>query len=229
MRDAIEPEGVRGPGEISWQEHAAVINKIHHRVKNNLQIIVSLFNLQADRTTQPEAADVLRDMQNRVRAIANIHERLYSVEDFSVIHFGEYLTNLVRELERFHAFGARVQVQLSLADLALDIDDATALALISNELLSNAFRHAFPDGRRGRISIALQYGSSGTQEDESRLGELRIIDDGVGLPPNLDFSTAESMGFHLVRILTQQLEGKVEVQAEGGTAIRVSFPLAKEQ
>jgi two-component sensor histidine kinase len=227
MRDATQEEVVRERRLISWDEHTAVVNEINHRVKNNFQVIDSLFSLQADRTTQPEVLDKLGEMQNRVRAIASIHE-LYSHCNFSAVLFGEYLSTLARELESYFHLGPRVEVQLSLADLALHVDDAEPLALISNELLSNAFKHAFPDTRTGNISVALRYAAREKRNDGEPWGELQITDDGIGLPQGVDLSTADSMGFHIVRILTQQLQGRGEVHTGSGTAIGIFFPLGNE-
>ena len=156
MQD-ITAEHAPDLSRISQDEHTAVIREIHHRVKNNLQVIVRLFNLEAARTTNREVINVVEAMQNRVRAIANLHERRYSTEDFSAIHFGAYLQALVRDLEGFYDAGPRLKVQLSVTDLALDIKEAAPVALISNELVSNSFRHAFPENRSGHVSVKLQY------------------------------------------------------------------------
>ena len=216
------------PPRISLDEHTAVIREIHHRVKNNLQVIVSLFNLEASRTINREVLDVLGSMQNRIRAIANLHERLYSIGDFSAVHFGSYLEALVRDLEGFYEPGPWLKLQLAVTDLALDIDQAVPLALISNELISNAFKHAFPDKRHGQIAIALRYVTDSKAENGPQGAELQVSDDGVGLPRELDISTSESLGFHVIALLTQQLEGSVHVSRERGTSIRVWFPLSAE-
>ncbi len=226
MREVTGQELIEDRSKISFAEHAASLREIHHRVKNNLQVIVSLFSLQADRTTQPQVRDKLGDMQNRVRAIAYIHEPLYSSEDFSTIHFGEYLKTFVRELGNFYDSGSRVQVQVLPADLALPIEQAVPLALISNELVSNALKHAFPGDRSGTVSVALRYSAGEHLSDGLRICELQIADDGVGLPEDLDLATAESMGLYVVRILTQQIQGTVEAFRDGGTSISIFFPLA---
>jgi two-component sensor histidine kinase len=169
-------------GETSFAEYNSSINEIHHRFKNNLQVILSLFSLQADRTTNPQVREMLTEMRNRVRAIAYLHEPRYSTDNLSTVHFGEYLNTFVHELHASFDLGSRVQIQLSLADLALAASDALPLGLICNELVSNAIKYAFPDDRCGNISIALRYASRGTGNDESQFCELQIADDGVGLP-----------------------------------------------
>lgn len=213
--------------EISLAEYNSRIADIHHRIKNNLQVIISLFSLQADRTTDPNIIAIITEMQNRVRAMAFLHEPRYSTEDFSTVHFGEYLHSFVRELHASYAVAPRVQVELALADLALGAADAMPLALICNELVSNACKHAFPGDRCGKVSIALRY-ASGTHNPES-FCELQILDDGVGLPEGTDVMTAESLGFHMVRALTLQLQGAVETHSgEQGTSFVVTFPLVRQ-
>ena len=228
MGDATEQESLQDRPEFTYAEYTTGIREIHHRVKNNLQVIVSLFGLQADRTTEPQVINMLGEMQNRLRAIAYLHEPLYSSADFSTILFNEYLRAFLRELESFYNLGVRVEAQLSLADLALNVEQALPLALIGNELISNALKHAFPGDRSGKISIALQYGPDGHGSDGKQSCELQVADDGVGLPPGIDLATAESMGLYLVRILTQQLQGTVETRRDGGTTISVRFPLIAE-
>ena len=110
----------------------------------------------------------------------------------------------------------------------MDFGQAVPIALISNELISNALKHAFPYARSGQISIALRYATRQTQEGDSQYCELRIVDDGIGLAPGLDFQTAEAMGFYMVRILTQQLQGILTVLSNGGTSVSILFPLAAE-
>jgi len=228
MVDGTTQGSVGDSPEFSFADYSAGIREIHHRVKNNLQVIVSLFGLQADRTTQPEVLDALAEMQNRVRAIAYIHEPLYSSADFSTVHFGEYLKTFLRELESFYGLGPRVQVQFLSADLAMSVNQAVPLALISNELISNALKHAFPNDRSGIVSIALRYGSGRDQSDGSQVCELQVKDDGIGLPEGVDLATAESMGLYLVRVLTQQLQGSFTVKKDRGTSISIFFPLMAE-
>jgi len=197
---------------------------MQHRVRNHFQIVASLLNLQASLTSAPATVKMLESMQLRVRAIANLYDSSFSIDDFSAMHFGQYVTNLTGELERAWAPSDRVQTQLSIADLAVDMEQALPLSLISNELVSNAFRHAFPGNRSGKVHVSVEYKS---QDEAGELCRLEVSDDGVGLPQNVDPSTAVSMGFHMVRALTRQLRAKVEVDRSPGTSIRVSFSLAK--
>ncbi len=221
MRDVTGREQARERLEESLRERTVLLSEIHHRVKNNLQMIVSLMNLQADRLNNPEALRAFEEMQNRVRAIAHIHERLYSTQDFAAIHFGDYLSNLVYELQALYHVSDQVQVVVSAADLALDIDKAIPLGLISSELVCNAFKHAFPDDRRGVIDVNLSYDAQAPG-----LGAyLQVTDNGIGLPDSFNFATADSMGFYLIRLLGKQLKAKISMEKTDGLAIRISFPL----
>ncbi len=212
---------------IPLGEHAAIIREIHHRLKNNLQVLSSLFSLQARRTGDPRLAVTLREMQNRMRAVSSLYDPLYSVEDFSTIHFGQYLHSLARQLETSYEAGQRIHLEVSAADMALDADMAVPLALISNELISNAFKHAFSDNRQGNIEVTLRYATSQTQDEKTEFGELGVTDDGTGLPRSVNVAAAESMGLYLVRALTQQLKGTLEHSVSLGTSIRIGFPLTK--
>ncbi len=203
---------------------AELIRELHHRFKNNLQLLVSLCGLEADRTKNPEVLSALRHMGNRVRAIAHIHERLLRVKGCSLIDAGEYLKNLTNELQSSYEVNHFVTLQLSLADMALSTEQALSLGLLTNELISNAFEHAFPGNRKGAISVALRYAPG----SKSETGELNIKDDGAGLPRELDFWRGGSMGFHLVRILAAQLRATVDVESNGGTLFRITFPLSEE-
>ncbi len=222
MSDVRDDQGL---GEL---EHS--VSELHHRVKNNLQVMTSVISLQASRITDPQIRSVLRVTQNRVRAIAGVLGP-YSTPDLSTVHFGQYLGHLIRELAAEYAISDRVQTDVRTADIAVDLDHAIALALIANELTANALEHAFPGDGRGKIGVSLSYGGvpmHGTSAMEH--GELQISDDGVGLPAGLDFQTAESTGFYLVKALTTQLRAKISLDEHTrGTSFRVSFPLGTEE
>ncbi len=219
-------EGQAFPSEhaaIAAVEHTAILREIHHRVGNNLQVLISILNIQARRTSHEEVATVLREMQNRFRAVASLYKPQYSTRDFSTVHFGEYLQNLARELQTFYEAESQVQLAFSLTDMALPAETAVPLALIANELLSNAFRHAFGGASDGNIRIALDYATPSVEGEPGEFAELSIVDDGVGLPAGFDFTTTESMGLFLVNVLARQLGGSVEIQRDSGTSIRLSF------
>ncbi len=207
-------EQLRQTGE----ERAVLLREIHHRVKNNLQVISSLLNLQARQTGDLPTRAAIEDAQSRVRSIAVIHEMLYQTPDLARVDMQEYVGHLARLLS--HSFGAReIALEVRCEKVVLPVDQAVPCGLILNELLTNAFKYAFrPLGVGGaRIVIEMV-----RVEHEMRLS---VADNGVGLPPSVDPQTTPTLGLSLMRMLAQQLRGKLEARADGGTVVRVSFPL----
>jgi two-component sensor histidine kinase len=207
----------------SLGEKEVLIKELHHRVKNNLQVIASLLRLQAEATTNLIATAVLRESQLRVEAIAMIHEQLYESADLREVQLANQATLLIANL--FNAFGvdpARIRGKVTVSTrtdggpLALGIDQAIPIGLILNELISNALKHAFPDGRSGSIKID-------AQSHDGRV-ELAVIDDGVGMPEDLAKRKRKSLGLQIVEILARQLKGTWELKREAGTVFRLSFP-----
>jgi PAS domain S-box-containing protein len=220
LRDVTEREQDRRRLERAVQEKDALLREVHHRVKNNLQVIVSLISLQARHVADTHASEMLTETQNRVRAIARIHETLYGSVDLSMVHFGRYLTQLVADLIAFYGVDHRISARVSAADVTVDIERAIPLALITNELVCNALKHGFPGDRSGHLAVSLSV--------SDKMGRLRISDDGVGLPQEFRPETAESMGFHLVNILSTQLQAEVESASAGGTVVAITFPITPE-
>ncbi len=202
----------------SLEEKELLLNEIHHRVKNNLQIISSLLNLQEIYVTEdPAAINVLKESQNRVVSMAMIHEMLYQSKDINRVNLSDYIKNLVTTLS--HSYGkSNVGIIMDVEETYLNIETAVPCGLIINELVSNSFKHAFPD-KEGELSIYLD-----SQENCFR---LVISDDGVGFPENVDFQNIEtSLGLKLVNILVKQIEGSIEVDRTFGTKFSINF---KEQ
>jgi PAS domain S-box-containing protein len=229
LRDVSAREEARERLEQSLRERTALLREVHHRVKNNLQMILSLIRLQADRVTDPQLLKALEQTQARVRAIAGVHERLYASPDFATIHVEPYLRAMAYDVQNSQDTSGRIHVQVDIADLALGIDDAVPLGLITSELLCNAFKHAFPDGRRGTVLLKVTYVRRGGENRPSSRAQLEISDDGVGLPADFDIETHESLGFELVRILARQLHAEVIVDKSApGAHFALLFPLAAE-
>ena len=209
------------------EEKNALLQEVHHRVKNNLQVISSLLSLQADRLDNPQTLAVLEDTQSRVAAIAAIHEQLYASKDLSSIEFGPYLRMLVRGLFGFHgAKKDRIALKVDTADVVLNVQQAMPLGLILNELVINAIKHAFPQNQSGVIAVSLSYAmATAVAGDPVKpdLVRLSVQDDGVGLPPGKDISQVQSMGFNLVNLLVQQLHGNLEVNSGPGLSVTVTF------
>jgi two-component sensor histidine kinase len=202
------------------------VSALHHRLKNNLQTITSVIGVQANRVTDPKVAMALRAVQNRVRAIAGVFGT-DSTDDLATVHFGDYLKALVYELAADYGMSDRVKIQVSTADVAVDMDEAIALALIANELLANALEHAFPGSAGGEISVRLGYRSPAAERPEGlAAGILEIRDDGVPLPATWDAKEAETTGLFLVRTLTAQLAATLSVeQGALGKTFLLEFPL----
>jgi two-component sensor histidine kinase len=209
--------------QTSLQEKEALLKEIHHRVKNNLQIISSLLNLQTAHLKDPAALTVLAESQNRVRAMGLVHETLYGSENLGRVDVARYLESLCASL--FRAFGVdpgRVRLQLRVADVPLDLDRAIPCGLLVNELVSNSLKYAFPAERRGQVVVELCQSSPGACT-------LVVADDGVGLPPDLDFRQTSSLGLQLVCGLAQQLGAIVELERTQGARFAISFCLESQE
>ena len=193
-----------------------LLREVHHRVKNNLQIVASLLNIQAE--ALPEALRLaLDESQRRVRSMALVHEQLYTCERPDQLDFGEYVDSLTQDL--FAAYSIRPEVvglRRDLESVLLPVDQAVPCGLILNELMTNALKHGFPDGRSGEIHVDLH----------AMHGEvvLRVADTGVGLPPGFDCGQCDTLGLRIVDILRHQLNGKLECADEGGASFTLRFP-----
>jgi len=219
-------ERVRAEAQLraSLQEKEMLLKEIHHRVKNNLQIISSLLNLQARQTSDAMGLDLLRDSQNRVRSMALIHEKLYLSSDLAQVNFADYVRNLIAFLmTSYQVSAATVSPEIDVTkEIQLDIDTAIPCGLIINELISNALKHAFVDGRAGQLWVEMRRTSH-------RCLELIVRDNGVGIPPDLQIQQARSLGLRLVTMLVEQIKGELEVGNDGGAMFRVTFPDPQRQ
>ncbi|MCC4771801.1 PAS domain-containing protein [Methanosarcina sp. DH2] len=214
--------------------------EIHHRIKNNLQVISSLLELQAERFDDTEVLEAFRESQNRVATMAIIHEELYRSRDNETMDFSAYLQKLTSDL--FHSYTVRkgnVNMQLDIEEIFLGMDTAVPLGIIINELVSNSLKHAFPSGRRGEIRIKLcrieenaenKSISNSTNNigakssvDKNIQYTLVVSDNGLGFPENVDFRNTNSLGLQLVNILVEQLEGTVELESGSGTKFKIWF------
>ncbi|MBF2066391.1 MAG: PAS domain S-box protein [Calothrix sp. C42_A2020_038] len=201
--------------KASLKEKEVLLKEIHHRVKNNLQVISSLLRLQAGYVQDEEALEILRDSQNRVRAMAMIHESLYQSTDLGKIKFSEYVQNLSQNLVRGYALNSNIQINLKIDPIQLRIDTAIPCGLIINELVSNAIKHAFV-GIDGIIYIDfLDLGNSKYS--------LSVSDNGVGIPDDIDTRRSQSLGLQLVWSLVEQLEGSIIFNNKLGTSFTITF------
>jgi PAS domain S-box-containing protein len=200
----------------SLKEKEVLLKEVHHRVKNNLQVISSILNLQSSYVKEQNTLNLLRECQNRIKSMAFIHESLYQNKDFSNINFSEYLVLLSKNL--LHSYGLvenRVQLVFDVEPVFLNLDLSIPCGLIVNELISNALKYAFPGEKEGVITVSLK-----------PVGEklhISIADNGAGLPADLDFRNTESLGLQLVVTLVEQLNGEIEVDLDCGTKFLINF------
>ena len=208
--------------KASLEEKETLLKEIHHRVKNNLQIIISLMRLQSRKIKDREIIRLFEDSENRVRSMAKVHEQLYQANSLAKIDFQAYITELVTQLYHFYnGKQRRISFSVSAQEISLDINTAIPCGLIINELVSNAFKYAFEDCQGGNIWISLT-------ESESGQFILIVSDNGVGLPNNFDGDNwdsdrTKSLGLQLVYRLTKQLEGNIELERSQGTKFRLVF------
>ncbi|WP_421657725.1 sensor histidine kinase [Leptothermofonsia sp. ETS-13] len=209
--------------QAALNEKEVLLKEIHHRVKNNLQIIYSLLRLQSRNIKDQQAAEVLIDSQNRVKSISLIHEKLYRSADLAQIDLKQYIPNLVASLfSSYKANSNSIKLYTNVDDVSLDIDAAIPCGLIINELITNSLKYAFPDGKEGEIRLELYL------ENDNDV-TLSISDNGVGIPECYRFAKTEKLGLSLVRDLVAQLKGTIEVSACKGTLFKIRFPRSKAQ
>jgi PAS domain S-box-containing protein len=211
----------------SLKEKEVLLKEIHHRVKNNMQIISSLLSLQSRYVKGKKALEMFQNSQARIRAMALVHEKLYRSKDLARINFVEYVQDIVRQLFRSHGISpATISYNIRVKDVFLAINRAIPCSLIINELVSNSLKHAFPasvkttadrpDGKKGKIDIDFYLG-----KDNKLL--LKIRDNGIGLPDNIDFKNTKTLGLQLVTTLVEQLNGTIEVDIKRGTTFKIKF------
>src|SRR4051794_2628927 len=229
LRDETEKKNTEDRLQASLQEKEVLLREIHHRVKNNLAVIASLLSLQASQVSDESVQQMFDQLQDRVRAIASLHEAIYRSPNLSGIPFGSYLKNVLRDLVEFHHVGSkRILVRVKSDDTVLSIEQALPLGLVVNELASNALKHAFVHRAGGTISVTVRRlpecaGDNG--EHCQHVCELTVHDDGSGLANPDDFWQSESMGLRITRLLTKQLGGTLALRDGSGTCIAVRFPL----
>jgi two-component sensor histidine kinase len=217
VRYAIERKRAEEHVKASLREKEVMLQEIHHRVKNNLQIISSLLSLQSRTIKDKYVLEILRDCQNRVHSMALVHGTLYRSENLARINFSKYTQSLANDLCDSYGAGARaISLEIHVDDVSLGIDTAGPVGLILNELVSNCLKHAFPNGRPGKIRIEFHANSDNQYT-------LTVSDNGVGLPQDLNSGTTQSLGLRLVNVLTQQLEGRLGVNGKNGTCFSITF------
>ncbi len=219
QKELVERLKAEGKIKASLEEKEVLLKEIHHRVKNNLQVICSLLYLQSKKAKDQEALNMFKESENRIKSMALIHEELYQSEDIVHIDFADYIQRLTNNLSNSYGMGmGMVNMSLKIDDVSLSIDKAIPCGLIINELVSNSLKYGFPNKSKGQIQICL------VSENENHIS-LIIQDNGVGLPDGFDFYNTETLGLQLVHTLTRQLKGEIEWHSNSGTLFKITFPV----
>ncbi|HIK28735.1 MAG: PAS domain S-box protein [Oscillatoriaceae bacterium SKW80] len=217
--DITERQQIQEQLIASLKEKEVLLKEVHHRVKNNLQIISSLLNLQSTYIQDEQALAMFKDSHNRIKSMALIHEKLYRSSDFTKIDLPDYIHSLTSNLfSSYRLVSSRIDLQQKIEDITLDIDTAIPCGLIINELISNSLKYAFPGEMKGEISISFYH-----QQENSRF-ILKVSDNGVGLPPGFNPLETESLGWQLIVNLTEQLGGELTFSSQKGTEVTIVFP-----
>jgi two-component sensor histidine kinase len=219
LANALERKSAEERLQASLREKEVLLREIHHRVKNNLQVVHSLLYLQANAIAgevDPLALDAFRHSQARIKSMAAIHDRLYRAVDLARIDFDDYLHALIPDLLRLYPGSERIAVHMVASGTRLTIDTAIPCGLIVNELVTNSLEHAFPDRPAGRIDVSLD-------QTEGGRFELVVADDGIGFPPGMGWRNRKTLGLQLVSDLVSQLDGEVAFETGAGTRYRIRF------
>ena len=217
VRDISDKKRAEEQIQASLREKEVLLREIHHRVKNNLQVIYSLLRLQSKLVTDPKASALFKDSQARVKTMALVHETLWQSKNLSRIDMSEYSRTLTRRL--FESYGISsdtLGLNLNIAPVSFSMETAVSCGQLINELVSNCLKHAFPNGRTGDVAVQLVPNGNDTYL-------LTVSDNGVGLPPDFEVGKAESLGWQLVPMLVEQLNGTFELQESAGTTVRLTF------
>ncbi len=204
---------------------STLMKDIHHRVKNNLQVITSLLSLQSRFLHNSDSAvEAFKESANRVRSMALIHEKLYESERVGKMHFNEYITDLANVLFTFYNANPKViQLRLEVEDIYLEMDQAIPCGLIINELLSNSLKHAFPEGNKGKITVSIKRVKARKKKQPTSI-IFSVNDDGQGLPSSIAPDSADKLGLKIISSLVKQLDGSLKVDRHRGTSFQVTFP-----
>jgi two-component sensor histidine kinase len=203
--------------EAKLRETETLLKELHHRIKNNIQIISSLLRLQANAIQDEKIAEILKTSQSRIRSISLIHEKLYESRDLTTVDFGDYIRVLAGQI--FHLAGASpsaVRLEVRAEKVRLEAKRGIPCGLIINELVLNALKYAFPSGKTGTIRIEMRPQAAGHYS-------LVVSDNGVGLPEGVDIQKPERLGLQVVTDLVKQLKGKLEIDRKAGTTFRITF------
>jgi two-component sensor histidine kinase len=220
IRDITDRKQAEVQFHASLREKDILLKEVHHRVKNNMQVIIGILDLQARSSGNPELTGMLNESQSRIRSMALVHEKLYGSKDFARIDMAGYLRTLSQDLFQSHKINpGRIDLIIQTDGVHVDINKAIPCGLILNELISNALKHAFPGDRQGELQIIIR-------EEKNTEIEIVVRDNGLSLPDNVDIHQPRTVGLHLVNgLVKNQLDGQMEVRRDNGTEFRIKFPL----
>jgi PAS domain S-box-containing protein len=226
--ELIERQQAEARLRASLQEKEVLLKEVHHRVKNNMQMVSSLLNLQADSIQDPEILQPFIDSQRRIKTMALIHEKLYQSHNLAQLNFADYVQELADELlQSFKAASFHIHLIVEVVDISLTVDTAIPCGLIINELVINALKYAFPETKTGEIRIQFIPDPTHPSPDHQYY-ILSVSDNGVGIPEHIDFCNTESLGLQIVYILTGKLEGTISLTRTNGTKFSILIPLANK-
>ena len=214
----LELSGANQRLHQSLDEKVVLLKEIHHRVKNNLQVVSSLLSLQTRDISSPREQAMFINRQNRIKTMALIHEKLYKSDDLARVDFADYIPVLVANLfETYKVSAQDISLEVEVGDILLNLNQAIPCGLMLNELIANSLKHAFPNGRQGEIRVQL---------GPDKAGDTRLLvrDNGVGLPEGFDYRKSNSLGLQLINIPSRQLKGDIEVRNELGAEFAITFP-----
>jgi PAS domain S-box-containing protein len=217
VRDITDRKRAEEQIKAALEEKEALLREIHHRVKNNLQVMSSLLRLQSRYIDKEQYREMFDHTESRVRSMALVHEQLYRSDQLGQVDCGKYLANLIGHLSAAHGgVGSNISVKLDVDEINLQPNTVVPLGLIITELVANALKHAFPDGRKGEVTVSLR------AKEENRLA-LAVKDNGMGTLTEEQFEKSNSLGLRLVRIFADQLKGEIEIVRSTGTEFRLTF------
>ena len=221
-KDITERKQAEEKIQASLLEKETMLKEIHHRVKNNLQVISSLLDLQSSYLQDEKVKEMFQNSVGRISAMANIHSMLYRSEGLASVDFGDFIRDLAGRLQQSYLTSeSPTEVHVNVADVSLPIETSIPCGLILNELISNALKHAFPEGRGGEVTISMK-----TAGDRF---VLKVQDRGIGFPEAVDFQNPQTLGLELVNLLVGQINGKIDMRVEGGTTWTITFPVKSKR
>jgi len=223
IRDITERKQAQAKILASLAEKETILKEVHHRVKNNMQVISSLLRLQEGRVKDKDAAALLKDSQNRIQSMALVYNKLYQSENLASVNMTDYIKELSAGLVKSYAVSpVRVAVNVAQSNVFLNVDSAIPCGMIINELVTNSLKYAFPGNRKGLITISLTENEKGLQ--------LTVGDDGMGIPEGVSLANNSTLGIKLVsNLVRDQLGGILEIDRRHGTAYQINFPRNKEE